>query len=125
MSALPIVGGLVALALAIVGAAALLVPDRLARAYGLPIDGDATRRFVTAMGIRDLVVAAILAATVYFHDVPLLIVVAIAGIVLSAADLAHAYHANAKRWRGEHATHVGRVVAFVLVLAMALFAFGM
>jgi hypothetical protein len=125
MTAALTVGGLVALALALVGAAALIAPHRVAHGYGLPADGEAAGGFVRAMGIRDLAIAAVLAATIYFRDMPLLVVVAIVGIALSAADLFIAYHAGGRRWRREHASHAGGVVAFVLVLTMALFAIGM
>ena len=125
MSAVFVIGGLVALALAIVGVLALAAPHRMAHAYGLPVQDGPAGGFVRAMGIRDLVIAAVLGATVYFHDIPLLVVVAVAGIVLSVTDLVIAYHTGGKHWRREHVTHVGGVVAFVLVLAMALFAVGM
>ncbi len=124
MTALTIVGGLVALALAAVGAIALLAPRRLAAAYGLPSDADSSHGFVRATGLRDVVIAIVLAATIYLGDRTLLIVVAAAGVALSLADLFNAYHSGGRRWRREHVSHVGGVIAFVLVLAMALFAIG-
>ena len=92
MTALTIVGGLVALALAAVGATALLAPRWLAAAYGLPSDADSSHGFVRATGLRDVVIAIVLAATIYFGDRTLLIVVAAAGVALSLADLFNAYH---------------------------------
>jgi hypothetical protein len=124
MTALTIVGGLVALALAAVGAIALLAPRWLAAAYGLPSDADSSHGFVRATGLRDVVIAIVLAATIYYGDRTLLIVVAAAGVALSLADLFNAYHSGGRRWRREHVSHVGGVIAFVLVLAMALFAIG-
>ncbi|HEY1655193.1 MAG TPA: DUF4267 domain-containing protein [Candidatus Tumulicola sp.] len=125
MTALGIVGALVAVALALVGAAALLAPGRVASAYGLPAGAESTHGFVRATGIRDVVIAVVLGATVYFGDRPLLIVVAAAGVALSLADLFNAYHTGGRRWRREHVSHLGGIVAFVLVLTMALFAIGM
>lgn len=119
-----VVGGVIALALAIVGALALIAPNVIAEAYGLHADGDAARGFVRATGIRDIVIGLILAAAIYFRDLPLLIVVAIGGIVLSLTDLVIAYHAGGRRLGRPHAVHFSGAVAFVLVLAMALLAIG-
>jgi hypothetical protein len=124
MTALLVAGGIVALALVVVGAVALMAPHRMAVAYGLPLDGNAARGFARATGIRDVALGAVLAAAVYFRDVPLLVVLAIAGVILSLTDLAIAYHAGGRKLRREHTVHVGGVVAFVLVLTMALFAIG-
>jgi hypothetical protein len=124
MTIVLIVAGLLALALVLVGAFALIRPDGLARVYGLPVEGEAARGFVRATGIRDLVIGTILGAAVYFRDVPLLVVLASAGIVLSLGDLLISYHGGGKRLRREHGLHAGGVVAFVLVLAMVLFAIG-
>lgn len=119
-----IVGGLVALGLIVVGIVALFAPHAMARAYGLPLEGHAAAGFARATGIRDVALGAILAAAVYYRDVPLIVVLSIAGIVLSVTDFAIAYHAGGKRLRREHAVHVAGGVAFVLVLTMALFAIG-
>lgn len=124
MTGVTIAGGVVAVALVLVGIAALIAPHPVARAYGLPADGDAARGFVRATGIRDVVIGGVLAATVYARDVPLIVVVAIAGIVLSLADAFIAYHSGGKRWRPEHGIHAAGAIAFVLVLAMALLAIG-
>ncbi len=124
MTALSIAGGIVALALILVGIFALIAPHRMAHAYGLPLDGQASRGFARATGIRDVAIGAVLGAAVYFRDVPLLIVLAIAGVVLSLTDLAIAYHGGGRKLRREHGVHVGGVIAFVLILTMALFAIG-
>ncbi len=125
MSPLLIVGAVVALGLTIVGILALVAPHRMAHAYGIPLDGRASRGFARATGIRDVAIGVVLGAAVYFRDRPLLIVLAIAGVVLSLTDLAIAYHAGGRKLRPEHGVHVGGVVAFVLVLTMALFAIGL
>ena len=124
VSALPLVGGIVALALVIVGIVALAAPHRMAHAYGLPLDGNASRGFARATGIRDVAIGVALGAAVYYHDVPLLVVLAAAGVILSLTDLAIAAHAGGWKLRREHGVHVGGVIAFVLVLTMALFAIG-
>jgi hypothetical protein len=124
MTGVFVIGGFIALALVIVGALALIAPNLIADGYGLPADGDAARGFVRATGIRDVVIGLILAAAIYLRDMPLLVVVAIAGVVLSLTDLVIAYHAGGRRLGRPHAVHFSGAVAFVLVLAMALLAIG-
>lgn len=124
MTPLQIVAWLVALGLVTTGAAGLLAPRAAARWYGVSAEGDGAHGFVRASALRDLAIGAVLAATAYFHDVALTIVIAIAGIVLAIGDFAIAYHASGRRVRREHATHLAGAVAFVLVLAMALLAIG-
>jgi predicted Na+-dependent transporter len=124
MSALLVVSGLVAIALVLIGAFALLAPDRMAYAYGLPVDTEAARGFARATGIRDVAFGVALAAATYYRHVPLLVVLAIAGVVLSLTDFAIAYHASGRRLRRQHSLHFGGIVAFVLILTMALFAIG-
>jgi hypothetical protein len=124
MTALLVAGGIVALALVLVGVVALAAPHRMASIYGLPLDGNAARGFARATGIRDVALGTILAAAVYYRDVPLIVVLAVAGVILSLTDLAIAYHASGRQLRREHGVHVGGVVAFVLILTMALFAVG-
>ena len=124
MTPITTAGLVVAAALIVVGLAALIAPHPAARAYGLPADGDAARGFVRATGIRDVVIGVVLGAAAYVHDVPLLVVLAIAGIAISAGDAFIAYHSGGRRWRPEHGIHAAGAIAFVLVLAMALFAIG-
>jgi hypothetical protein len=124
VSALPLAGGIVALALVIVGIVALAAPHRMAHAYGLPLDGNSSRGFARATGIRDVAIGVALGAAVYYRDVPLLVVLAAAGVILSLTDLAIAAHAGGWKLRREHGVHAAGVIAFVLVLTMALFAIG-
>lgn len=124
MTALQVVAWLVALALIAAGGAGLLVPRAAARWYGAPAEADGAHGFVRAAALRDLAIGVVLAAAVYFRDVPLTIVVAVAGIGLAIGDFVIAYHASGRRVRSEHASHLAGVVAFVLVLAMALLAVG-
>jgi Domain of unknown function (DUF4267) len=124
MTPITIAGGVLAAALVAVGLAALFAPHPVARLYGLPADGDAARGFVRATGIRDVVIGIVLAAAAYVRDVPLVVVVAVAGVAISVADAFIAYHSGGKRWRPEHGIHAAGAIAFALVLAMALFAIG-
>ena len=124
MTPFSIVGGLVAAGLIVIGVVALFAPHSMARAYGLALEGHAAAGFARATGIRDVAIGAILAAAISYRDIPLIVVLSIAGIVLSITDFAIAYHAGGKRLRSEHGVHLAGVVAFVLVLAMALFAIG-
>lgn len=125
MSLVLLLGWIVAGVLVAVGIVALAAPHALARNYGVAADGHAAAGFVRATGIRDLALGGILAATVYVGNLPLVAVFAIAGIAVSCADLFIAWHhGHERRVRPAHAIHASGIVAFVLILAMALFALG-
>jgi len=118
-------GWAIAIVLVIVGVYAILAPHSLARRYGVSIEGHSAAGFVRATGIRDVAFGAILAATAYFHLFWLLVVVAVAGIAVSAADLWIAWHhGHPRRLHSAHAIHASGIVAFILIVAMALFAIG-
>ena len=125
MTAAIYLGWLIAGVLVAVGLYALLAPRGIARHYGVPVEGDRETAYVRATGIRDVAIGVILAAVAYFHAIPLLIVVAALGIVVSIADLwVVARHGGGHRPHAAHAVHASGIVAFVLVIAMALFAVG-
>jgi hypothetical protein len=125
VTALQVAGGLVALALFLVGVAGWIAPRRAAAWYGVSAgDEPAPHALARAAALRDVVMGVVLAAAVYFRDVPLTIVIAIAGIVLAIGDAAIVYHASGRRWHRAHGSHLVGIVAFVLVLAMALLAVG-
>lgn len=125
MTAAIYLGWLIAIVLVAVGLYALLAPRAVARNYGVPVEGDRETAYVRATGIRDVAIGVVLAATAYFHVMPLLIVVAAVGIVVSIADLwVVVRHGGAHRPHAAHAVHASGIVAFVLVIAMALFAVG-
>lgn len=111
-------------ALVIAGIYGLAAPRGMARLYGAPIDDASGAGFVRATGARDLAFGIALAAAAYFREVPLLIVLAAAGIFLSIADFSIVYHAGGGRLRPAHGFHASGIVAFILVLTMILFAFG-
>jgi hypothetical protein len=117
---------LAALALAILGIGALVNPIGMSHFYGIPIEGEHAHGlgFVRATGSRDLILGLVLGAAVYFAYWPLIDVLLAAGILLSAGDFWIAYHAAGQRFHKAHTLHAGGIVAFVLVLAMALFALG-
>lgn len=124
MMAAFVAGGVVAAALILVGLWSLFDPHRSSHAYGLPAEGAHAHGFTRATGIRDLIIGAVLGAAVVLHDVPFIAVLAVAGIVLSIADFFIAYHGAGRRIRPAHANHLAGVIAFILVLAMALLAIG-
>ena len=125
MTAAIYLGWLIAIVLVAIGLYALLAPRAVARHYGVPVEGDRETAYVRATGIRDVAIGVVLAATAYFHVMPLLIVVAAVGIVVSIADLwVVVRHGGAHRPHAAHAVHASGIVAFVLVIAMALFAVG-
>jgi hypothetical protein len=119
-----VAGAVVAVALILVGLWALFDPHRMAHAYGLPAEGPHAHGFTRATGIRDLIIGGVLGAAVVLHDLPFIAVLAVAGIVLSIADFVIAYHGAGRRIRPAHANHLAGVIAFILVLAMALLAIG-
>jgi hypothetical protein len=125
MSAVFYLGWAIAVALVVVGICALVAPRALARAYGVAVEGHEAHGYVRATGIRDVALGVALGATAYFHYLPLLIVLAVAGIAVSVADLWIVWHhGGARRMHPAHAIHASGVVAFVLIIAMALFAIG-
>lgn len=124
MHALSVLCWILAAGLVVVGVAGLFSPQTLARFYGLPVDGESAVGFVRAASIRDIIIGAVLAAALYYHDEPLILIIAIGGIVLSLADLSIAYRHSGKQFRREHGGHAAGAVAFVLVVAMILLAIG-
>jgi Domain of unknown function (DUF4267) len=124
MSAVYLLGWAIAIVLMVVGIYALVAPHTLARHYGVRVEGHAAAGFVRATGIRDVAFGAILAAAAYWHLLWLLVVIAVAGIAVSIVDFWIAWHHGARRFHPAHAVHAAGIVAFILVLAMALFAIG-
>jgi uncharacterized protein DUF4267 len=118
-------GWIIAAVLIVVGLYALLAPHALASHYGVSVEGDRETAYVRATGIRDVAIGVVLAATAYYHILPLLIVLAVVGIAVSVADLyVVSRHGGHRRMHTAHAIHASGIVAFVLVIAMALFAIG-
>jgi hypothetical protein len=107
------------------GIYAIVDPRALAHYYGVSVEGHRESGFVRATGIRDVAIGVALAATAYFKLLPLLIVLAVVGIAVSAADLwIVSHHGGHRRFHAAHGVHASGIVAFVLVIAMALFAIG-
>ena len=102
-----------------IGVLALLVPARLAAAYGLPVGGEPALGFVRATGARDAILAAAIVATALRHDRVELAIFAALGILLSAFDLAIAY-AHLRRLRRELLAHVGGIVGFSAILIVLM-----
>jgi hypothetical protein len=125
MSVAFLLGWILAVVLVAVGLVAIAAPHELARRYGVAVHGHDGAAFVRATGVRDVAIGVVLGATAYARSLPLLIVLAIAGIVVSAADFRIvSHHGQSRQYHAAHAVHASGVVAFVLVLAMALFAIG-
>jgi hypothetical protein len=124
VEALYYVGWAIAVVLILVGIYALAEPHGLSRGYGVSVEDHAPAAFVRATGIRDIALGVILGATAYFHLPFLLVVIAVIGIAVSAADFAIVWQHSGGRYHRSHAFHLSGIIAFVLVLAMALFAIG-
>jgi uncharacterized protein YjeT (DUF2065 family) len=125
MSAVFYLGWAIAIVLVIIGLYALAAPHALSRGYGVLADGHDAHGYVRATGIRDVALGVLLGATAYFHSLPLLIVFAAVGIVVSIADFAIVWHhGHERRFHAAHGIHASGIVAFVLIIAMAAFAIG-
>lgn len=114
----------IAVVLIAVGLYALVKPHDLARRYGVDAHGSDAAAFVRATGIRDVAIGVTLAAVAFFHILPLLVVLAVMGLVVSIADFRIVSHHAEHRHHAAHAIHASGIVAFILVIAMALFAIG-
>jgi hypothetical protein len=118
-------GWAIAVLLVLVGIYALVSPHTLARQYGVSVAGHGGAGWVRATGIRDVAFGVVLAAAAYVHSLALLIVVAAMGVIVSVADFRIVtHHGAARRYQPAHAVHASGIVAFVLIIAMALFAVG-
>jgi len=125
MSAVYYLGWIIAIVLIVVGIWALVSPQTLAREYGVQVEGHEAHAFVRATGIRDVALGVVLAATAYLHLLWLLVIIAVVGIAVSIADLwVVSHHGGVRHFHRAHAIHASGIVAFVLVIAMALFAIG-
>jgi prepilin signal peptidase PulO-like enzyme (type II secretory pathway) len=117
MGAVFYLGWAIAVVLVAVGVYAIASPHSLAHRYGVSVEGHDAVGWVRATGIRDVALGAALGAAAYVHSLPVLVVLAVAGILVS-------HHGGMRRYHAAHGIHASGIVAFVLVLAMALFAIG-
>ena len=114
----------IAVALVLVGCYALVNPTELARRYGVAAHGHDAAGFVRATGVRDLALGVVLAAVAYLHALVLLIVLGVMGVIVSIVDFRIVSHHGTHPHGTAHAVHASGVVAFVLIVAMALLAIG-
>lgn len=115
----------IAIVLVAVGVYALVAPHALAQRYGLSAQGHDAAGWVRATGIRDVALGVVLGATAYLHATTILIVLAAAGVIVSIADFRIvSHHGGEYRHHAAHAIHASGIVAFILIIAMALFAIG-
>jgi Domain of unknown function (DUF4267) len=125
MSFLYILAWIFAAGLVCVGLYSLLAPRLLAGHYGVEVEHHTGEGYVRATGVRDVALGVILGAIAYTHATLLLVIFAIVAIVVSLVDLllvrSHGGHRGMHR---SHAIHAGGIVAFILILSMALFAIG-
>jgi hypothetical protein len=125
MSAAFYLGWIIAVILVAVGIYAMLAPHSLAVRYGVSAHGQGAAGWVRATGVRDVALGVALGATAYLHALTLLVVLAAMGVIVSIADFRIvSHHGEAQRHRAAHAIHASGIVAFVLIIAMALFAIG-
>ncbi|HEX3457374.1 MAG TPA: DUF4267 domain-containing protein [Candidatus Baltobacteraceae bacterium] len=126
MSVLFILAWIFAIGLVCVGLYSLLAPRLLAGHYGVAVEHHSGEGYVRATGVRDVALGVILGAIAYTHSRSLLIVFAVVAIVISVVDLVLVRnHGGHHRMHPSHAIHAGGIVAFILILTMALFAIGL
>lgn len=124
METLTLLCYLLALALVVVGIAGLAFPGTLSGLYGVHVRDDASHGFVRATAIRDIGIGVALAIAAYAHVLLLLITLTAIGLAISFADAAIVFNARGKRIGASHAGHAAGAIAFIVALAMALFAIG-
>lgn len=124
MAALTLLCYLLALALVVVGVAGLAFPEALSGLYGVHARDDTSHGYVRATSIRDIGIGIALAIAAYAHVLLLLIALIAIGLAISFADFAIVFHARGKRFGASHAGHAAGAIAFIVALAMALFAIG-
>jgi hypothetical protein len=115
----------IAVVLVAVGVYALVNPKELARRYGVAAHGHDAAAFVRATGIRDVALGVVLGAAAYLHALVFVIVLGIVGLIVSVADFRIvSHHGGEHGHRAAHAIHASGVIAFILIITMALFALG-
>jgi len=114
----PGLGWVLAACTAAIGLLAMIAPRKLAEFYGLPV-GARGFPFVRASGLRDIVVAGILAAAAMLRDRPELVVIASLGIVLALGDAAIVAF-QTRRFGQPMLAHLTGALAFVVLLESAL-----
>lgn len=124
MPALTLLCYLLALALVVVGILGLVFPELLSGLYGVRAGDTASHGYVRATSIRDIGIGVALAVAAYAHVVLLLVTLTAIGLVISFADFAIVFKARGKRIGAPHAGHAAGAIAFIVALAMALFAIG-
>lgn len=111
--------GLAAVGLISVGILALVTPERLSRSYGVPVKDPSAFAFVRATGVRDLILGAIFASSVYLKDGTVLLILCVAGLILALADFLIAF-TTAKRIHSEHGAHLGSAIGFVVLIVLLM-----
>ncbi len=126
MSVLFVLAWIVAIGLVCLGLYSLLAPRLLAGHYGVAVEHHTGEGYVRATGVRDIALGVILGAIAYTHATTLLIIFAIVAILVSVVDLVLVRHHGGHRgMHYSHAIHASGIVAFILILTMALFAIGL
>jgi hypothetical protein len=116
----PILVWLAVAGLAGIGAAAILVPRVLSQLYGAPVSETNAIAFVRAAGVRDVLLAAILAFAKAEGFAQVVTVTCAAGALLAAADFVLTLGAANGRLRREHLSHVGGFAGFALIAVLSM-----
>jgi hypothetical protein len=106
--------------LAGIGVAALAAPRELSQLYGTPVRETNAIAFVRATGVRDVLLAGILAFAQAGAFAPVATVTCAAGALLAAADFVLTLGAADGRLRREHLSHIGGFVGFALIAFLSM-----
>lgn len=104
----------------LIGAFALVLPARLARAYGLPAAERVAFAFVRATGVRDVALGTILLAALIGGSEFLLRVIVATGGIIALADFALAFTGAGRKMQPQHATHLAGAIAFAVIFVFLI-----
>lgn len=103
-----------------IGVGAVLAPVMLSRLYGAAVDDPNAIVFVRAAGIRDVLLAGVLAFAQARAFAPVVHVALAAGGLLALGDFGLTLQAAGWHVRREHLTHLGGFVGFAIIAFLAM-----
>jgi len=117
-----ILGALIWLAVAglvAIGAGAILAPVALSRLYGAPVTAPSAIVYVRAAGVRDVLIAIVLAVAQMHGSAPVVTAALAAGALLALADFVLTLGAAGRRFRPEHLSHLAGFAGFAVLVYLS------
>lgn len=102
-----------------IGAGAIFAPVALSRLYGAPVTEPRAIVYVRAAGVRDVLIAVVLAAAQTYGSAPVVTTVLAAGAVLALADLVLTLGVDGRRFRAEHLSHLAGFAGFAVLVYLS------